>query len=101
MKTTEIIVNQTHRGLRFENGAFTGVLSPGRYEVRAGRDWLLRRRPAVNIVLVDVRERELTIKGQEILTADKVAVRVNLVVQFRVADPTSAVLEVDDYQARL
>src|SRR5262249_15664743 len=76
------------------------VLSPGRYEVRAGRDWLLRRRPAVSIVLVDVRERELTIKGQEILTADKVAVRVNLVVQLRVADPTSAVLEGDDHQAR-
>src|SRR5262245_52332400 len=101
MKATEIIVNETHRGLRFVNGAFTGVLSPERYEVRSGRDWLFRRRPQVNIILVDMRERELNIKGQEILTADKVAIRVNLVVHFRVADATSAVLEVADYEARL
>ena len=39
-------------------------------------------------MLVDVRERELTIKGQEILTADKVAIRVSILVQFRVIDST-------------
>jgi regulator of protease activity HflC (stomatin/prohibitin superfamily) len=38
-------------------------------------------------VLVDVRQRDLTIKGQEILTADKVAIRVSIIVQFRVTDP--------------
>ena len=101
MKSTEIIVNESHRGLRFENGAFTGVVKPGRYLVQSGRDLLFRRRPDVKIVLVDMREREINIKGQEILTADKVAVRVNLVVQFRVADPVAAVLEVADYEARL
>jgi regulator of protease activity HflC (stomatin/prohibitin superfamily) len=101
MKSTEIIVNETHRGLRFENGAFSGILKPGRYQVQRGRDFLLRRRPEVHVILIDMRERELNIKGQEILTADKVAVRVNLVAQFRVADPTAAVLEVADYEARL
>jgi regulator of protease activity HflC (stomatin/prohibitin superfamily) len=52
-------------------------------------------------VLVDLRERELNIKGQEILTADKVAIRVNIVVQFRVTDPKAAVLEVAEYENRL
>jgi len=101
MKTIEIIVNETHRGLRFENGAFAGVLKPGHYLVQSGRDLLFRRRPDVKIVLVDMREREINIKGQEILTADKVAVRVNLVVQFRVTDPVASVLEVADTEARL
>jgi regulator of protease activity HflC (stomatin/prohibitin superfamily) len=41
------------------------------------------------------------IKGQEILTSDKVAVRVNIIVQFRVIDAKAAVLEVADYEARL
>ena len=45
----------------------------------------------MEVVLVDVRERALTIKGQEILTSDKVAIRVSIVVQFRVTDAASAV----------
>jgi len=50
---------------------------------------------------VDMRERELTIKGQEILTADKVAIRVSIVVQFRVMDPRAATHEVEKYEDRL
>ncbi|HKB40031.1 MAG TPA: slipin family protein, partial [Gemmataceae bacterium] len=53
------------------------------------------------IKLVDVRERELTIKGQEILTADKVALRVSILVQFRVTDPRAALHEVANYEDRL
>src|SRR5262245_36792541 len=101
MKSTEVIVQETHRGSKFENGAFVAVLGPGRYQVPRGRDWLFRKRPEVNIVLVDMRERDLNIKGQEILTADKVAIRVNLVVQFRVTDPKAALLEVANYEDRL
>jgi regulator of protease activity HflC (stomatin/prohibitin superfamily) len=50
---------------------------------------------------VDIRERDLTIKGQEILTADKVAIRVNLLVQFRVTDPRAALHKVENYEDRL
>jgi regulator of protease activity HflC (stomatin/prohibitin superfamily) len=101
MKSLDVIVQESHRGLKFENGAFVGILGPGRYRIARGRDFLGRKRPEVSIVLVDLRERDLNIKGQEILTADKVAIRVNLVVQFRVADPKSAVLEVANYEDRL
>jgi len=59
------------------------------------------RRPRIEVVLVDVRERELTIKGQEILTADKVAIRVSIVVQFRVADPAAALHAVVSFEDRL
>ena len=58
-------------------------------------------RPLVEIQLVDVRQRELTIKGQEILTADKVAIRVSIIVQFRVIDPRAAMHEVENYEERL
>ena len=44
---------------------------------------------------------ELTIKGQEILTADKVAIRVSILVQFRVTDPKAAIHTVDNYEDRL
>jgi len=57
--------------------------------------------PKVEVVLVDVRERDLTIKGQEILTAGKVAIRVSIIVQFRVTDPRAALHEVEKYEDHL
>jgi regulator of protease activity HflC (stomatin/prohibitin superfamily) len=63
--------------------------------------WGFHQKPEVEVVLVDVRERELTIKGQEILTADKVAIRVSIVVQFRVTDPAAALHEVVNFEERL
>jgi regulator of protease activity HflC (stomatin/prohibitin superfamily) len=101
MKSLEFIVPETHRALLFENGAFARLLAPGRYQLARGRDWRLRKRPDLHVMQVDMRERDLNIKGQEILTADKVAVRVNLVVQFRVADPKAASLAVANYEDRL
>jgi regulator of protease activity HflC (stomatin/prohibitin superfamily) len=103
MGKTEIIIKDTHRALWYEDGILRRTLEAGRYEYdRPRRQWLfLARRPHVEIVLVDVRERELTIKGQEILTADKVAIRVSIIVQFRVTDPRAAVHEVERYEDRL
>lgn len=99
-----VVVRETHRGLWYEDGVLKRVLGPGRYELPAGPEFDLfgrRRHVRVEVVLVDVRERELTIKGQEILTADKVALRVSVIVQFRVTDPTAAVQVVDQYEERL
>jgi regulator of protease activity HflC (stomatin/prohibitin superfamily) len=96
---TEIIIKDTHRGLWYEDGVMTQVLSAGRYELPRPR--LFKRTPKVEIVLVDMRARELTIKGQEILTADKVAVRVSILVQFNVTDPKAAIHAVASYEDRL
>jgi regulator of protease activity HflC (stomatin/prohibitin superfamily) len=101
MKSNYVTVHQTHRALLFEDGAFVRLLEPGRHRLRGVRGALFGARPEVIVTQVDVRERELTIKGQEILTADKVAIRVNIVVQFQVTDPKAAVLAVADYEARL
>src|SRR6266508_572576 len=95
----EVIVRSTPRGLRYVDGRLDVVLEPGRY--RLPRRIPFRRRAFVEVVLVDLRERELTIKGQEILTADKVAVRVSIITQFRVVDPVAAVERVADYPDRL
>jgi len=96
-----VIIKPTHRGLRYEDGVLIRVLDPGRYVVPRPSRWGFHRKPEVEVVLVDVRERELTIKGQEILTADKVAIRVSIVVQFRVTDPAAALHEVVNFEERL
>ena len=97
----EVYIKDTHRGLLYEDGRLLRVLEAGRYEVKPPLDLGFWRRPKVEIVLVDVRERDLTLKGQEILTADKVAIRVSIIVQFRVVDPKAALHTVEDYADRL
>ncbi|MDJ0702229.1 MAG: SPFH domain-containing protein [Leptolyngbyaceae cyanobacterium MO_188.B28] len=98
----EVIIKDTHRGLSYRDGVLVKVLGAGRYVLpRQFNFFGLFRRPRMEIVLVDVRERDLTIKGQEILTADKVAIRVSIIVQFRVTDPRAALHEVENYESRL
>jgi regulator of protease activity HflC (stomatin/prohibitin superfamily) len=79
----------------------TRLLGPGRYQVPSKWKYLFRRKPSFEVVLVDVRERDLTIKGQEILTADKVAIRVSIIVQFKVSDPVAALHQVSNHDERL
>lgn len=83
----------------YEDGILKRVLEAGRYKLPT--KWWFLRTPRVEVVLVDMRSRELTIKGQEILTADKVAIRVSILVQFSVTDPTAALHAVESYADRL
>jgi regulator of protease activity HflC (stomatin/prohibitin superfamily) len=108
MTAREIIIKDTHRGLWYEDGVLAKILGAGRYELpepellpRARRILGLKRKPKVEAVLVDMRARDLTIKGQEILTADKVAIRVSILVQFAVVDPKAALHAVANYEDRL
>src|ERR687886_2981434 len=101
MTHNEIIIKDTHRGLLYRDGVMVRVLAAGRYTIPWAINLPLLRRPKVEIKLVDVRERDLTIKGQEILTSDKVAIRVSIVVQFRVTDPAAALQNVAEYEDRL
>jgi regulator of protease activity HflC (stomatin/prohibitin superfamily) len=103
-----IYIKDTHRGLRYEDGVLTQVLGAGRHELPAPERFQtlrrllgLKRQPRVEVVLVDMRARDLTIKGQEILTADKVALRVSILVQFAVVDPKAALHAVANYEDRL
>jgi regulator of protease activity HflC (stomatin/prohibitin superfamily) len=101
MKKNEIIIKETHRGLRYVDGVLDKVLPAGRYTIPKEVGAFGRRKPLVEIRVVDVRERDLTLKGQEILTSDKVAIRVSIVVQFRVVDPALACHEVESFEDRL
>jgi regulator of protease activity HflC (stomatin/prohibitin superfamily) len=101
MATRELIIKGTHRGLRYVDGRLTDVLEAGRHALPRAYRLGPFRRPKVEVVLVDMRERELTIKGQEILTSDKVAVRVSILTQYQVVDPVAAVEKVAGYEDRL
>lgn len=107
-KSNDIIIKDTHRGLWYEDGVLVKILEAGRYKPprlkwyeRPLPEAWRRKLPKIEVALVDIRERDLTIKGQEILTADKVAIRVSIIVQFRVTNPKAALHEVESYSERI
>lgn len=106
-KQKDIIIKDTHRGLWYEDGVLTRILEGGRYKFprlkfyeRLVPEQWRKRLPKIEIAIVDMRERDLTIKGQEILTADKVAIRVSIIVQFKVTNPEAALHVVESYSER-
>jgi regulator of protease activity HflC (stomatin/prohibitin superfamily) len=75
----EVTVPEGHVGLRVVDGAIDAELGPGRHAA-----WTVRRKVA--FVVVDMRERILAVTGQDVLTKDKVTLRVNVSATWRVVD---------------
>jgi regulator of protease activity HflC (stomatin/prohibitin superfamily) len=92
----KVIVTEGTTALLYENGVLSRVLPPGRHFY-----WSFPWSPRRVAQWFDLRERSTTIKNQEILTADKVSVRLSILVYFKVVDPKAAALQVDDYEARI
>lgn len=87
-----VTVFEYERGLRYDRGRFRTVLGPGRY-------WTLRGRTTIQ--KVDVRPRTVSVPGQEVLSADGVALKVSLAARYAIVDPVVAINGVEDYQAAL
>jgi hypothetical protein len=77
-------VEQGHMGVLFEDGKYVETLPSGRYAF-----W--KNVAKVALVPVDMRETMLDVAGQEIMTADKVTLRMNAVITYRVANAKVAV----------
>jgi len=87
-------VDAGHVGLYFRNGSYVSTLDPGVHAFwkNAGK---------VTLHLVDLRESVLDVAGQEIITADKVSLRLNAVVTYRVTDPLRSVMTAGDARQAL
>ena len=93
MFRSKVVVREYERGLYYRDGKFIELLPPGRYV-----HWIWE---SYQIDCVDIREVSHTIEGQEILTSDKIGVRVTLIAQFKVVDPVVARHSVGDYYGQL
>jgi regulator of protease activity HflC (stomatin/prohibitin superfamily) len=65
--------------VRYVDGALDAVLGAGRHAA-----WTVRRK--VNLAVIDLRENQLAVNGQEVMTKDRVSLRLNLTAAWRVAD---------------
>jgi hypothetical protein len=81
-------VEPGHAALWFRDGVYQATLEPDTYAF-----W--KEVGTLKVEDVDLRELVIDISGQEIMTADKVTLRLNAMVAFRIADPLRAVTAVD------
>ncbi|KHK89519.1 slipin family protein [Novosphingobium malaysiense] len=82
------ILREYERAVVFTLGRFTGVKGPG----------LILMIPFVQqMVRTDLRTIVLDVPTQDVISRDNVSVKVNAVVYFRVIDPKSAIIQVEDF----
>lgn len=82
-------VDQGYAGVLLRNGEYQAVLKPGVYAFWKGFGRL-------QVLNVDMRESVLDVAGQEIMTGDKVTLRMNAVIGYRITDARRFVAAVDD-----
>ncbi len=83
-----------HLGLLYAEGAFQGTLAPGWHVW-----WVFGR--SLKTEVVDLRLQTLEVSGQEILSKDKVPLRLNLTAGFRLVDAERAKAELADIEGFL
>ena len=91
---TLIDVPEAHVGLLSVDGGETDVLERGAH-------WLWAVGNRISHKIVDLRWRAHDVTGHEILTKDRVTLRVNLAADYRVTDPVRAVTAVKDFEDAL
>jgi regulator of protease activity HflC (stomatin/prohibitin superfamily) len=80
----DVLVHAHQMGLHYVQGRLVEVFEPGRYVI-----WQHAAKQ-VEVMCVDMRRNELTIAGQELMTRDKVTLRLTLAVDYAIVDPAQA-----------
>jgi regulator of protease activity HflC (stomatin/prohibitin superfamily) len=89
-----VTVDEGKTGLLFVDGRYVRSLAAGSYAF-----WNVAGSPRVEVI--DLRLQTVEIPGQEILTRDKVSLRVNVWAEFQVMDAVKAKQSMKDYAEQL
>ena len=87
-------VGSKQLGLLWVDGALVDTLSAGLYAY-----WRVNR--SIKVEIVDLRVQSIEVVGQEILTKDRVSLRINLSASYQLQDAVRARLQLQDYQEYL
>lgn len=87
-------VESYEKAVLFVDGKYVETLNSGVY-------YWWKNNIAVHVGKVDMRKQQLEINGQEILTKDKAALRLNAWAQYKVADIEKALLQNKEYDKQL
>jgi regulator of protease activity HflC (stomatin/prohibitin superfamily) len=87
-------VESFEKGILLIDGKFSKVLDTGVY-------YFWKNAIVISVLKADLRQLQLEVSGQEILTKDKAALRVNFYTQYKVVDIIKALIENKDYEKQL
>ncbi len=87
-------VSEGEIGLLYFDGEFKEKLNPGTY-------YYWKNFISVNCQIVDLRKQQLEVNSQEILTADKVSLRLNFVCTYEVSDAVKISNTLKDYKVQI
>ena len=87
-------VEPYEKGLLYFDKQFIKILEPGNYFFWKGVQ-------SINVIKADMRARQLEISGQEILTKDKILLRLNFMCRYKINDPVTALVSNADYENQL
>ena len=87
-------VESHEKALLFINGKFERLLEGGTY-------YWWKNNITIHIAKIDIRQTQIELSGQEILTKDKASLRINFYAQYKVTDVVKAALENKDHEKQL
>jgi len=87
-------VDPHEQGILMVDGEAKAVLQPGVY-------FYTKNSTVIQVLKADLRLLQLEVNGQDILTKDKAALRINFNTQYRVTDIRKALLETKDFEKQL
>lgn len=88
-RTIEVVtVWEYEKGLRYYKGRFQKLLEPGLY-------WTWKY--STRIVRMDMRPRQVTLMGQEVLSSDSITLKVSILATYQVIDPVAAINTIENY----
>lgn len=91
---TKVEVPEYQKARLYFNQKFVRILDAGTY-------YFWQNGVKIDVGYVDTRLTQMNITGQEILTQDKVALRINFVCTYRITDYVKILTEVDDFAEQL
>lgn len=88
------MIENFEKGLYFADGKFVRFLESGTY-------YFWKNNTNITISKADTRQQQMEINGQEILTKDKAALRINAWAQYQLIDLEKALVDNKEYERQL
>ena len=92
--TRKFIVASNDKALLFVNGTFVK-------ELKSGTHYFWNNAITIEVKTFDIRQQQVEISGQELLTKDKAGLRINFFVRYQVVDIMKALVDNKDFEKQL
>jgi len=91
---SNVQVEEGFVGVMKVNGKYNQTLMPGHYLFFSSTQ-------LIDVKMIQTRQQTLQISGQELLTKDKVTLRMNFILNYSIVDTLKAALDYSDYEEQL